>query len=100
MTRIDLVSLGGEPVVAWASGDVVTVPVADPAAVAGAVEEHLRGHAPTALLFWDRRLGPPPPVAHLLDEPDDVWHAGLALGTSGQPASIDLVAPTWMLKNL
>jgi GT2 family glycosyltransferase len=33
----------------------------------------------------------------LLDQPDDVWHAGLLLGTGGQPASIDLVAPTWML---
>jgi GT2 family glycosyltransferase len=95
---IDLVSLGGEAVGDWACGAVVAVAVTTPATLATAVERHLAAHRPDALLFWDRRLGPPPAApADLLDQPDDVWHAGLALGTAGQPSCIDLVAPTWML---
>jgi glycosyltransferase involved in cell wall biosynthesis len=98
VTTVDLVSLGGEPRGPWSAGDVLTVAGAGPAPLAAAVERHLLDHQPDALLLWDRRLGPPPTAAcDLLEQPDHVWHAGLALGTGGQPATIDLVAPTWML---
>lgn len=98
MAIVDLVSLGGDALGEWAPGVVIAVALATPRSVASAVVAHLADHRPDALLFWDRRLGPPPVAAvALLDQPDDVWHAGLALGTAAQPSSIDLVAPTWML---
>lgn len=94
---IDLLLLGAEDVTDWPCGTVVPVPQWSPGPLAAAVAAHLRDHRPDALLFWDHRLGPPADVAALLDQPDDLWHAGLALGTGGRPAAIDLVAPTWML---
>jgi hypothetical protein len=53
----------------------------------------------TGILMWDERLGPQPRVLceELLAGPGDVWHAGLVLGTGGQPAMVDFVAPSWML---
>lgn len=98
-TTIDLVLLGAGPGPAWSEGSVVPVVDPGPAALATAVSDHLLDHRPDALLFWDPRLGAPPAgtCRDLLASPDDVWHAGLALGTAGQPSTIDLVAPTWML---
>lgn len=94
---IDLVLLADQPV-DWAHGAVVALAGAGPAPLAAALTAHLRTHQPAAVLLWDPTLGPPPAaVPALLDQPDDVWHAGLALGTGGQPAALDLVAPTWML---
>lgn len=98
MSTIDLISLGGDALGPWAAGLVVPLTVLSPAALVATLDRHLAQATPDALLFWDRRLGPPPDdVARFLDQPDDVWHAGLLLGTAGQPSSIDLVAPTWML---
>jgi glycosyltransferase involved in cell wall biosynthesis len=95
---VDLVLLGAGPLPEWGRGAVLVVADLSPAALATALAAHLGEHRPDAVLLWDRRLGPPPDHAvDLLAQPDDVWHAGLALGTAGQPACIDLVAPTWML---
>lgn len=95
---VDLVVVRGPVPTRWDRGRVLTPPAATPRALAAAVADHLTGPRPDALLFWDGRLGAPPDAAvDLLDQPDDVWHAGLLLGTGAQPSSIDLVAPTWML---
>jgi GT2 family glycosyltransferase len=95
---IDLVTLGVHGVGDWGLGVAVAAAVPTPAGLAAVLDAHLDAHRPDALLLWDARLGPPPAwCEELLDSPDDVWHAGLALGTTGLPASIDLVAPTWML---
>lgn len=97
-TGIDLVVLGPDPGGAWASGAVLSVPGSTPADLGRAIASHLAEQRPDAVLFWDGRLGRPPANTEaFLDQPDDVWHAGLALGTGGQPSAIDLVAPTWML---
>jgi GT2 family glycosyltransferase len=96
--RVDLVVVDGAAPARWDRGQVRTPPASTPAALATAVAEHLADARPDALLFWDGRLGDPPATAvDLLDQPDDVWHGGLVLGTRAQPSSIDLVAPTWML---
>lgn len=52
-----------------------------------------------AWLFWDSSLGNPPfeLLQRLLNQPVDVWHAGLLLGMQGLPQTIDFVHPTWML---
>lgn len=99
MAGIDLLLLGPELVdlAPWTLGAVVPLTLVSPTALADTVGAHLASHRPDALLFWDTRLGPPPDPSALLDQPDHVWHAGLLLGTGGQPSSIDLVAPTWML---
>jgi GT2 family glycosyltransferase len=95
--RVDLVAFGPGPMPAWSLGLAVDAGPST-AGLGAAVDEHLAGEDPDAVLLWDRRLGPPPAwCGSLLDEPDDVWHGGLALGTGGQPTSIDLVTPTWML---
>lgn len=98
MTTVDLVGLGPDLPGDWPLGEVLPVIAAVPSALAATVTTHLEHHQPDALLFWDGRLGPPPQdLGEYLDQPDDVWHAGLALGTGAQPSIIDLVAPTWML---
>ena len=99
MTTIDLFAHGSDlgDMTPWTLGAVVPIARVSPGVLADTVGAHLAAHRPDALLFWDTRLGPPPDPSTLLDQPDDVWHAGLLLGTGGQPSSIDLVAPTWML---
>ncbi|MBA3465642.1 MAG: glycosyltransferase family 2 protein [Deltaproteobacteria bacterium] len=59
----------------------------------------LAGTRADALLFWDSRLGIPDArvLEGLLHGRGDVWHAGLRLGTGGQPGLLDFVAPNWML---
>ena len=44
-------------------------------------------------------MGQPDPenVQRVLQLPGHVWHAGLRLGSGGQPGLIDFVAPAWML---
>ena len=93
--RIDLVLLAapGLPP-AWPGGRVVTSE-ASPTAVAEACEQ-LAADASDAVLWWDAALGPPPPCHSLLEERDDVWHGGLALGQGGRPHRLLHVAPTWM----
>ncbi len=100
MTRragdVDLVVLGPAADLAWSAGRVITAGQA-PGDLATALGDAL-DDPPEAVLTWDPRLGPPPAACvDLLRGPDDVWHAGLALGAGGLPRSIDLVAPTWML---
>lgn len=52
-----------------------------------------------AWFFWDPDLGQPDVnlLLELLETTADCWHAGLALGLSGEPEIIDFVSPTWML---
>jgi glycosyltransferase involved in cell wall biosynthesis len=50
-----------------------------------------------AILFWDPILGQPKEaILQRLQEPSDLWHAGLCLGLVGQLALADFVQPTWM----
>ena len=62
------------------------------------IEANLETSTAEAWLFWDACLPLPPAdlLSSLLSGPDDVWHAGLLLGTAGQPNFIDFVNPTWM----
>ncbi len=74
---------------------------------AGSTLEHLVGAlsrwrsdaTADGLLCWDLRVGAPDPALarELLEGRGDVWHAGLTLGTGGQPGLIDFVMPNWML---
>ncbi|MFN0036633.1 MAG: glycosyltransferase family 2 protein [Saprospiraceae bacterium] len=51
------------------------------------------------VLFWDCALGQPSieTCLVLLEQPGEVWHAGLQLGCAGQPEMLNLVNPVWML---
>ena len=92
--RIDLCSLGTFSG-SWPLGEIVQIGphVED---VAAAMERQAEGSA-DATLFWDPSLGAPPTDAHWFAAlRADVVHAGLRLGTSGAPTSIDFIAPTWM----
>jgi len=62
------------------------------------VHEALPEHHADAWFFWDTRLGAPPQTIfeHLLNQPVDIWHAGLKLGAGGRPGLLDFVAPTRM----
>lgn len=70
-----------------------------PRAIARLVEHSAPGPDERSWLFWHSHLGPPPPdrVQRALSLPGDLWHAGLKLGMSGLPDTIDFVTPTWML---
>ena len=62
------------------------------------VKARLAEIQPDAWLFWDAILGVPDSkkIEAILDQPDDLWHAGLLLGTGGQPEVLDFVKPNWM----
>ncbi len=95
---IDLVWCGEGLAPEWPWG-VTLQPLNPPSAFAAAVERHAAATPAVALLHW--ALPDPPPTAtdleRLLAGVGDVWHAGLRLGAAGQPATIDYVAPGWML---
>ena len=96
---IDLVWLGNDnPGPVWSLGKVFPA-AATPAAVDVCIQSNLESSSAEAWLFWDETLGVPDPqkVLALLDQPDDAWHAGLALGMGGKPHLINFVHPTWML---
>lgn len=67
--------------------------------VVGCINENLSNSDADAWLFWDMHLGNPPidVLNKLLETKNDVWHAGLKLGMSGQPDFINFISPTWML---
>ena len=94
--RVDLIRI--ESIVApppvWTLGEIQTTG-ASPRAVAAAAAR--RDPAAEAILFWDAALGAPDEAAirAALREPDDVWHAGLALGMGELPRMIDFVDPVW-----
>lgn len=92
--RVDLCWLADSPP-PWRHGDVHVV-APDVASVARFMERQAHSSA-DATLFWDPTLGSPlVDDAWLAGFRGDVVHAGLALGTSGAPVSIDFVSPTWM----
>lgn len=68
-----------------------------PTDVQPAIERVLHA-SPAAVLFWDGSLGVPDlaQMQALIQQPGDVWHGGLRLGTGGLPGIIDFVHPTWM----
>lgn len=98
MPEIDLILWGSKPPIAWSLGRTHAWNDQDTAWR----ENHsslLERSAADYFFFWDGALGQPPQseILRLVDQPADIWHAGLALGTAGLPGLIDFVAPTWML---
>jgi glycosyltransferase involved in cell wall biosynthesis len=87
-----------EQAVDWPFGESYCVPYALQE-VCACLEKHLADSDAQAWLFWDSKLGSPPLalIQKLLNTGDELWHAGLKLGTCGQPDFIDFVSPTWML---
>lgn len=97
-SRVDLVWLDGADAPPWPAGRVIRAE-GRPWTLARVISEELTRTEAQAWLFWSSRLGPPDAakVEEALARPGDVWHAGLRLGLGGLPATIDFVAPTWML---
>src|SRR5690348_4674519 len=97
MKQIALILLNGSIVPDWDAGPVYPGPN-KPELLAEFVREKLADVQPCAWLFWDARLGIPAPqkMEGILDQPDDLWHAGLILGTRAQPGLLDFVKPNWM----
>jgi glycosyltransferase involved in cell wall biosynthesis len=94
--RIDLIHLGRADPPEWTAGMVHRCR-REPTELANILSS-LEG-GPEALLFWGSPAEPPlRHIAHLLESPLDIWHAGLALGTSGAPRLLDFVRPTWMYR--
>jgi hypothetical protein len=95
--RINLLLIGNKPnTVHWDLGETYCVePV--PAAIQDVLDQHL--DVAQAWLFWAANFPLPERkfILALLEQGADVWHAGLKLGTAGQPDFIDFVFPTWML---
>lgn len=96
--RIDLIEWGPTDAGAggeWNLGQRASGPIS-----AAAASEAMAADRPGAdyLLFWDKALGHPP--AHSLSklsEGGDVVHAGLLLGTAGQPPELDMIMADWSL---
>src|SRR5688572_12512111 len=97
MKQIALILFNGSTIADWNLGPVYLAPNR-PALLAELVRAKLAEAQPDAWLFWDAKLGMPDlqKMIAILDQPDDLWHAGLTLGTKGQPGLLDFVKPTWM----
>ncbi len=97
-TSVDVICFGPtERIGAWSLGKVWQV-LPTPSAVFEFLEERLPASNAEAWLFWDSDLEFPTAeiVQALLQQPHDLWHAGLLLGVKAQPGLIDFVHPTWM----
>ncbi len=98
--RVDLLLVGRSPgtPIPWSLGHVSVAGDRLDALVSSLRAEVARTQA-DALLLWDARLGAPDAelVRTLVAGRGDVWHAGLVLGTGGQPGLMDYVFPSWML---
>src|SRR5690349_14686458 len=97
MKQIALILFNGPIISDWHLGSVYPAPD-KPNLLVELVKEKLAEIQPDAWLFWDAKLGRPDSqqMEAVLDQPDDLWHAGLLLGTGGQPGLLDFVKPTWM----
>ncbi|MBL8079483.1 MAG: glycosyltransferase family 2 protein [Anaerolineales bacterium] len=97
MKRIALILLNGSTMPDWDLGPVWFA-VNKPVPLVELVKARLAEIQPDAWLFWDAILGVPDSkkIEAILDQPDDLWHAGLLLGTGGQPGVLDFVKPNWM----
>ncbi|MGE5718162.1 MAG: hypothetical protein ACM369_16055, partial [Acidobacteriota bacterium] len=98
---VDLVWLGtAEDAPRW-SGGSVWFAGSSPANVAEALDSLLASDRTSPwILFWGPSAGEIPDadvLDRLREQPGDVFHAGLALGTGGLPRLVDFVVPTWML---
>jgi glycosyltransferase involved in cell wall biosynthesis len=82
----------------WPLGKIYTA-APEPKLAHEAIEQLLLTSQAKFVLFWDEQLGFPDPklIQELSDQPMDVWHAGLKIGTNGQPLILDYIAPTWNL---
>ncbi len=81
----------------WPLGDIYCLPPVPADASRGILELMANSNA-KYVLFWDQRLGQPDYelIKTLVQEAVDIWHAGLSLGTSGEPADLDYKLPAWM----
>lgn len=97
MKQIVLILFNGSIMPDWHLGHVYSAPN-KPDLLVELVNAKLAEVQPDAWLFWDARLGIPDSkkMEAILDQPDDLWHAGLILGTNGQPGLLDFVKPNWM----
>ncbi len=88
---IVLASLQGPPQ-PWSLGPTISIPDLC------SLLTTLSGN-PEAVLLWNSQLGPPSEqlCVQLLKKSGDLWHAGLSLGTSGAPYTLDTTRPAWML---
>ena len=96
--RVDLILLGKpdrQPF--WSLGSTYIVKPT-PFGIAALVDQWCGRSNADAWLFWDPAIALPdsPLIERLLTTTGDLWHAGLRLGMSGLPGSIDFVAPSWM----
>jgi hypothetical protein len=89
-----LIGLGPRRSVGWNAGQIL-----DGGSTLAALLAALANTRGDAVLCWDHRASVPDldTCRALLAGRGDLWHAGLALGTGGQPGMIDFVAPNWML---
>lgn len=97
-TSVDVVCFGAaEKIGVWSLGKVWQV-LPTPRALFEFLQERLPTSNAEAWLFWDTNLELPTAeiVQALLQQPYDLWHAGLLLGMTTQPGLIDFVHPTWM----
>ncbi|MFN2386435.1 MAG: glycosyltransferase family 2 protein [Thermoanaerobaculia bacterium] len=96
--RIDLVWLGAAPPPRWQVGEVLRCE-AEVGPLAAWMDRLAGNAAADGFLFWASDLPLPSPdlVLRTFALPGDLWHAGLRLGQSGLPGTIDFVWPTWML---
>ncbi len=99
MRKIDLILFNSEiSQINWPYGDIYCAAF-NPQSLSILIDEVVDKPDANACFFWDITLGNPPSdeIQSLLDQPFDVWHAGLRLDMGEQPSMINFVKPTWML---
>jgi len=99
-SSLDLVWLGEreETPPEWHLGEVFHVNPT-PGEVSIFLEKEIAKSSADAYLFWKSTgsaLPHPSLLIQLLDQPVDIWHAGLRDGMAGQPDLMRFVAPSWI----
>ncbi len=99
LPSIPLILIGSTPSKTnWEMGQVLRC-IPYPGEVTRTVLSVNQDQSVDGFLLWGDQLELPQLdiLLSLFNQPVDIWHAGLSLGTAGKPDVLDFVAPTWML---
>ena len=95
---IDLICLSEQNTIPpWPCGKVFSSP-AIPQLLHQTLNKVTENSTSDFILIWDKSLGNPDPecMQKISNLPGNLWHAGLKLGMSDQPTTIDFIWPNWM----
>ena len=95
---IDLIVIGREKNMNWPHGKIFFCDDSVKS-IYETIQAQIHSSSSDAWLFWDGNTALPAFefLNKIMEQPVQVWHAGLKMGMRGLPHALDFVSPVWML---